>query len=100
MLNFFLVLGLVPGTNLVLTFNEIMLAIFLLAAFIYLRAGHQPRIFIKQEVVQLSRLHSFSFPIPNQPAPAVSIPRKAAALQVNIFAQRLAQAARRFRLSV
>lgn len=99
MLNFFLVLGMIPGTDLVLTFDEILLAIFILAAFLYLRTGRRPKIIIKQEVVQLSRLHGFSFPIPIT-LPAESTGRKAVIPQVNIFVQRLTQVVRRFRLSV
>ncbi len=64
MLDFFLVLGIVPGTSFVLTFNEILLVFSLVVTALWLYAGRRPKISIKQEVAQLSRLHSFSYPIP------------------------------------
>ena len=64
MLNFFLVLGLIPGTNIQITFNEILIVFLLFVAGLYHYARKDRRVYIRQEVVQLSRLHSFSFPIP------------------------------------
>lgn len=63
MLNFFLVLGLVPGTNIQLTFSEILLVFVLYIAGVWLYFNRSQRVVVKQEVVQLSRLHSFSYPI-------------------------------------
>lgn len=100
MLNFFLVLGLIPGTNLVFTFNEIIFVMFALAAFLYLRATRRTKMVIRQEIIQLSRLHSFSFPMPTLEAPEGPTHHKAEVLRASIYAQRLVQAARRFRLSV
>ncbi len=66
MLDFFLVLGIVPGTSFVLTFNEILLVFSLIVAALWLYGSRRPKISIKQEMVQLSRLHSFSYPIPTK----------------------------------
>ncbi|HEU5004486.1 MAG TPA: hypothetical protein VFT49_00135 [Candidatus Saccharimonadales bacterium] len=79
MLNFFLVLGLIPGTNFQITFNEIVLSVLVLVFSYVAVSSRRPKIIIKQEFVQLSRLHSFSFPIatnlPADPAPRVNRPK-------------------------
>lgn len=98
MLNFFLVLGLVPGTNFQLTFGEIIFLGLALALFtwrFFARHGHVAD--ATQPVIQLSRLHSFSYPIASQPVQAVPIHRKVAALLIDTFVQHLGQAVRRFR---
>lgn len=95
MLNFFLVLGLIPGTNIQLTFNEILLVTILLVVSFRLY-GRRPKISIKQEIVQLSRLHSFSYPIPASP-PVKSTVRKVEVLPINIVALHLGRVARLIR---
>lgn len=95
MLNFFLVLGLIPGTNIQLTFNEIVFIFALLVGGLWLHMKRRPLIIIKQEVIQLSRLHSFSFPITNQQAESTG--HKAGVLPVSISSLRSSSVARLIR---
>lgn len=95
MLNFFLVLGLIPGTNIQLTFNEIVLAFVLMIGGLWLHMKRRPHAIIKQEVIQLSRLHSFSFPIANQQEESTD--RKAGVLPVSISSLRSSSVARLIR---
>lgn len=94
MLNFFLVLGLIPGTDIQLTFNEILLIFAGLAGGLWLRARRGQRVVIKQEVIQLSRLHSFSYPIQLSRLEE-SIGHTAAALPKDIVFRYLSRVARR-----
>lgn len=95
MLNFFLVLGLIPGTNIQLTFNEIVLIFVLSVGGLWLHVKRRPRVIIKQEVIQLSRLHSFSFPIANQQVELTG--RKAGVLPISISFLRSSSVARLIR---
>lgn len=81
MFNELLVLGQIPGTNLQITFSEILLAALLVGIRLYMRLESRPGQ-SRVEAVQLSKLHGFSYPIGLNPA-AVSTRRKAVVLVVN-----------------
>lgn len=98
MFNFFWVLGIVPGTNFQLTFNEIMLGIFALLAAYYIYHHQQESKEQVIKIVQYSELHGFSFPVTG--ALEGPIGRKAAAPLANIFAPRLNQVVRLVRRAV
>lgn len=94
MFNFFLVLGLVPGTNFQITFNELVFGMFVLTVAYYVYHHQQQSKEKAVKVIQYSRLHSFSYPVSAQLAPELQIARKVAALLANTFSLRLNQVVR------
>ena len=92
MLDFFLVLGQIPGTNFQITFNEIMIALlFMFVCYYYIKAyrrSRQPQL----PIIQLSSLHSFSYPISLKPVTPTR--RIAEALQASMKLLRAARFAR------
>jgi hypothetical protein len=90
MLDFFLVLGQIPGTNIQITFDEILFAVLLAGIYLYVRIESRPDR-PRVETIQLSQLHGFSYPIGFKPAVRLTR-RKAAVLLVNTFFHRLSQA--------
>lgn len=87
MFNFFWVLGLVPGTNFYLTFNEIMSGVLAMAAAYYVYHHQQESKQKVEQVIQYSQLHGFSFPL--TVAQEAQTVRRAAAPLANTFAPHL-----------
>ena len=104
MLNFFLVLGLVPGTNFQITFNEVVFAVIAMLAAYYISPArqiyrrHQNSKVVAMPIVQYSNLHSFSYPA--KLAPEEQIDRKVVAPLIGTFVLRLNQAVRLARRAV
>ena len=93
MLDFFLVLGQIPGTNFDLTFNEIFLGVLIFTGVFAWKSGLiiLPSRPVEREVIQLSSLHSFSYPAIQ---PVQSTDHKSLDLLVNAWRSRLSQALR------
>jgi len=99
MFNFFLVLGLIPGTNFQITFNEWLIGVLALAIVLYARSYSQQT---KQPIIKISQydtqIHGFSFPISLEPE--AQIARRAVAPLANTFVPRLSQVVRLARRAV
>lgn len=63
MFNFFLVLGLIPGTNFYLTFDEIMFGVFAMGVAYYVYHHQQESKQKVDQFIEYSQLHGFSFPV-------------------------------------
>lgn len=68
MLDFFLVLGQIPGTNFQITFNEIIFSLLIMWVIYHVVRAILAHSKPKRQVIQLSSLHSFSYPITAKPA--------------------------------
>ncbi len=90
MLDFFLILGQIPGTNLQLTFSEFLLALLILAPVIaWYDLDRAKR--VRASVIQLSSLHSFSYPLDSS-VPELQTRRTIVNPQASSFWQSLVQA--------
>jgi hypothetical protein len=90
MLDSFLVLGQIPGTNIQITFSEILLVALIANLFLY-RHLEQRSAEAKIQAIQLGKMHGFSYPIGLNPLVGPT-QRKVVALPANIFFRRLGQA--------
>jgi hypothetical protein len=87
----FLILGRIPGTHIQMTFSESLLALLFVCLALYLSlSSTEPKEPTSVAAIQLSRIHSISYPIARH-LEATQLPRKVAILPINIWLGRLTQ---------
>jgi len=98
MLDFFLVLGQIPGTDIQITFSEFLLAVSIIAPLVlWYDVDHAKK--LRADVIQFSSFHSFSYPL-DASQEGLLIRRKALSPRLSASWQSLSQLWRTVRQGV